>query len=574
MGKNDNIVKYKVEPSIYQDNDNKAEIKDITVTITDTLPKGLTYIPGSSNYGEPEITNNDNGTTILKWNKYNCISDGYIEPLYFSASIDENTPNGTQYTNTAVISADEDKIGNTVLKLRTSTSTIQVTNLSSHRLYKTIDTPVIEKNGEIHFTVSYKNNTDEIIKDFQMLDILPYNGDSRGTNYTGEYTLDRLVVTQTNEAGETISNDNLQILYTNDEGVRNGVTSKDENLGAGWNSVNSETIKQKVTAYVVKGEIGAQSSVTVDIYLKTNGNKGLDKYVNSATAQVYKETEEMVTSNVVSQVVERKIEGIAWEDSNRNGVKDEGEQVLSNVEISLTDELGQQVTDVNGNKVTSIKTDENGYYKFENLPKGEYYVQVKIPNEKYELTEKQVGTNNEINSKFNEEEKETDKIEGLNSIDLPELTVSYVNAGFVKIEGSIEITKVDKEDNSKLIEGATFKVEKLDEEGNVDSTYDIEEQTTGEDGKVLFEGLEVGKYRVTETKAPSGYELLKNSIEVEITGENRDIKLTAENELKLILPLTGDTNNTIGLIIIGAIIIGISVILFVKYEGKVLIEKV
>ena len=574
LGKNDNIVKYKVEPSIYQDNDNKAEIKDITVTITDTLPEGLTYIPGSSNYGEPEMINNDDGTTILKWNIYNCISDGYIEPLYFSASIDENTPNGTQYTNTAVISADEDKIGNTVLKLRTSTSTIQVTNLSSHRLYKTIDTPVIEKNGEIHFTVSYKNNTDEIIKDFQMLDILPYNGDSRGTNYTGEYTLDRLVVTQTNEAGETISNDNLQILYTNDEGVRNGVTSKDENLGQGWNSANSETIKQKVTAYVVKGEIGAQSSVTVDIYLKTNGNKGLDKYVNSATAQVYKETEEMVTSNVVSQVVERKIEGIAWEDSNRNGLKDEGEQVLSNVEISLTDELGQQVTDVNGNKVTSIKTDENGYYKFENLPKGEYYVQVKIPNEKYELTEKQVGTNNEINSKFNEEEKETDKIEGLNSIDLPELTVSYVNAGFVKIEGSIEITKVDKEDNSKLIEGATFKVEKLDEEGNVDSTYNIEEQTTGEEGKVLFEGLEVGKYRVTETKAPSGYELLEKSIEVEITGENRDIKLTAENELKLILPLTGDTNNTIGLIIIGAIMIGISVILFVKYEGKVLIEKV
>ena len=46
---------------------------------------------------------------------------------------------------------------------------------------------------------------------------------------------------------------------------------------------------------------------------------------------------------------------------------------------------------------------------------------------------------------------------------MPELKVSYVNAGFVKIEGSIEITKVDKEDNSKVIEGATFKVEKLDE---------------------------------------------------------------------------------------------------------------
>ena len=572
FGKNEYKAKYKVT-SILNSTANDT-ISGVNVRNTIILPIGLSYVPNSSNYGEPEITKNNDGTTTLIFNIPNCTVNESIDSLIFEASIDEESVNGTQYNVIATIYASPDKVGTENESDRTAETSIQVINLSSHRLYKSVETPVIEKNGEIHFTVSYKNNTDEIIKDFQMLDILPYNGDSRGTNYTGDYTLDRLVVTQTNEAGQTISNDNLQILYTNDEGVRNGVTSKDENLGQGWNSANSETIKQKATAYAVKGEIGAQGSVTVDIYLKTNGNKGLDKYVNSATAQVYKETEEMVTSNVVSQVVERSIEGIAWEDSNRNGIKDEGEQVLSNVEINLTDALGQQVTDVNGNKVTSVKTDSNGYYKFENLPKGEYYVQVKIPNEKYELTEKQVGTNNEINSKFNEEEKETDKIEGLNSIDLPELTVSYVNAGFVKIEGSIEITKVDKEDNSKLIEGATFKVEKLDEEGNVDSTYNIEEQTTEEEGKVLFEGLEVGKYRVTETKAPSGYELLKNSIEVEITGENRDIKLTAENELKLILPLTGDTNNTIGVIIIGAIMIGISVILFVKYEGKVLIQKV
>ena len=570
LSRNENEVEYKLTPTL-SNNYNKTQITGVTIEVLDTLPAGMTYKPGSSNYGEPEIISNSDGTTTLKWTINNCTVNEPITPVIFKVILDEELSNGVQLETKAVIRTDLDS---RTEKYRRETESIQITNLSSHRLYKSVETPVIEKNGEIHYTVSYKNNTDEIIRDFQLLDILPYNGDSRGTEYTGEYTLDRLVVTQKDGAGETISNDNLEILYTNDESVRNGVTSKDENLGAGWNSVNSETIKQKATAYAVKGEIGAQGSVTVDIYLKTNGNKGLDKYVNSATAQVYKETEEMVTSNVVSQVVERKIEGIAWEDSNRNGVKDEGEQVLSNVEINLTDELGQQVTDVNGNKVTSIKTDENGYYKFENLPKGEYYVQVKIPNEKYELTEKQVGTNNEINSKFNEEEKETDKIEGLNSIDLPELTVSYVNAGFVKIEGSIEITKVDKEDNSKLIEGATFKVEKLDEEGNVDSTYNIEEQTTGEEGKVLFEGLEVGKYRVTETKAPSGYELLEKSIEVEITGENRDIKLTAENELKLILPLTGDTNNTIGLIIIGAIMIGISVILFVKYEGKVLIEKV
>ena len=194
--------------------------------------------------------------------------DEKIDDLLFEASIYEETPNGTQYENKAVISAEQDKIGNTTIRKRTSTSTIQIINLSSHRLYKTVETPVIEKNGEIHFTVSYKNNTDEIIPDFQMLDILPYNGDSRGTGYTGEYTLDRIVVTQQNENGETISNDNLEILYTNDEGVRSGVTSKDENLGEGWNKVNSETIKQKATAYVIKGEVEAQGSVNSRCVLK------------------------------------------------------------------------------------------------------------------------------------------------------------------------------------------------------------------------------------------------------------------------------------------------------------------
>ncbi len=563
LGKNEYDINFKIE-SILSSNSDNIKIGGITVTITDTLPKGLTYVSGSSNYGDPEIIINDDGTSTLIWKIYDCIVEEEIEPITFIAHIDEETINGTQFTNKAVISAD--KIGNGKEIFRTDSTTIQVINLSSHRLYKSVNTPVIEKNGEIHYTVSYRNNTDEIIKDFQLLDILPYNGDGRGTEYIGDYTLDRLVVTQTNETKQTISNDNLEILYTNNEGVRSGVTSKDENLGAGWSIANSETVKQKATAYVVKGEVGAQSSVTVDVYLKTNGNKGLDKYVNSATAQVYKETEEITTSNVTSQVVERSIEGIAWEDSNRNGVKDEEEKVLSNVEIKLTDELGQQVTDVNGNKVTSVKTDSNGYYKFENLPKGEYYLQVVVPSEKYELTEKQVGTNNEINSKFNEEEKETDKITGLNSIDLPELKVSNVNAGFVKIEGSIEITKVDGKDNSKVIEGATFKVEKIDESGNVDNTYNIGEQTTGEDGKVLFEGLEVGKYRVTETKAPSGYELLEKSIEVEITGEKRDIKLTAENELKLELPETGSINYAIILGVVGIGIIVIAIVLNKKYK--------
>ena len=132
-----------------------------------------------------------------------------------------------------------------------------------------------------------------------------------------------------------------------------------------------------------------------------------------------------------------------------------------------------------------------------------------------------------------------------------QIVVTYV---YSKVIGSVEVTKVDREDNSKVIEGATFKIEKLDAEGNVDNSFEAKELTTGEDGKVKFEGLEVGRYRVTEIKAPEGYELLENSLEVDITKDNRDVKLTAENELKLVLPETGDINYTSVIIFIGIII--------------------
>ena len=59
---------------------------------------------------------------------------------------------------------------------------------------------------------------------------------------------------------------------------------------------------------------------------------------------------------------------------------------------------------------------------------------------------------------------------------------------------------------------------------------------------------------------------LENSIEVEITGEKRDIKLTAENELKLELPETGSINYAIILGVVGIGTIVVAIILNKKYK--------
>ena len=66
LGKNEYDINFKIE-SILSSNSDNIKIGGITVTITDTLPKGLTYVSGSSNYGDPEIIINDDGTSTLIW---------------------------------------------------------------------------------------------------------------------------------------------------------------------------------------------------------------------------------------------------------------------------------------------------------------------------------------------------------------------------------------------------------------------------------------------------------------------------------------------------------------------------
>ena len=339
MGRSEYDVKYKLTPSLtssYVD----AEATTATVRIKDVLPKGLTYVPNSSNYMEPEIKTNDDGSTTLTWYKYDAVVNEAIDPITFDAHISEESTDGQQYTTIATVFAGE--IDKRKESLRQSSNTISIVNLSSHRLFKTLEKTVVERNEEIHFTVSYKNNTDTTIQNFQLLDILPYNGDSRGTSFNGTYTLDRIVVTQEDKDGNTISNNNLTVLYTNDESARS-TNSKDTDLGDGWTEVSTENVNKQAMAFCVKGEVGAQGKVTVDIYLKPNGNKGLDKYINSATAQVYTNTEQMQTSNVIAQVIQRKLEGIAWLDKNANGVQDSDEEVVKDIDVTLTDENGEQV---------------------------------------------------------------------------------------------------------------------------------------------------------------------------------------------------------------------------------------
>ena len=121
--------------------------------------------------------------------------------------------------------------------------------------------------------------------------------------------------------------------------------------------------------------------------------------------------------------------------------------------------------------------------------------------------------------------------------------------------GKVTVTKQDKLHPETKINGAIFKLEKLDTNNEVDTSFEaIEKETTGEGenkGKAEFENLEVGKYRITEIKAPEGYELTGEPVDVEVTKAQRNIDIVASDRMTIDLPATGGINYTIIISVIG-----------------------
>ena len=112
-----------------------------------------------------------------------------------------------------------------------------------------------------------------------------------------------------------------------------------------------------------------------------------------------------------------------------------------------------------------------------------------------------------------------------------ELTNTLQNPKFV-----LDIIKKDANDEKKLLDGVEFKLEKLkagttgETQWVVDTTYKFSNNqnyltgTTGTDGRItnnLFTNLEPGRYRLTETKAHPGYNLLSKPIDIEFTQDGK-----------------------------------------------------
>ncbi|MFB6434016.1 MSCRAMM family protein [Bacillus thuringiensis] len=176
------------------------------------------------------------------------------------------------------------------------------------------------------------------------------------------------------------------------------------------------------------------------------------------------------------------------------------------------------IEDSKGKIVGELVTNEEGEVVSKDLPKGNYtLVEVEAP-KGYELLK----------------EKITVKVEKDAVIE-----IKIGNKKLPDPTGQFEIEKVDDKDINLKLQGAIFQV--LDKEGK-----EVARLTTDEKGKVISSQLVLGKYTIKEIKAPNGYMLLRDPIEIEITEAVKTQKITVKNaKNNWVIPNTGGSGTTI-----------------------------
>ncbi|PFU80908.1 hypothetical protein COK91_16580 [Bacillus cereus] len=176
------------------------------------------------------------------------------------------------------------------------------------------------------------------------------------------------------------------------------------------------------------------------------------------------------------------------------------------------------IEDAKGKVVGELITDEKGEMISKDLPIGNYtLVEIEAP-KGYELLKDKIAV---------KIEKDTVVEIKIENKKLPDPT------------GQFEIEKVDDKDSELKLKGAVFQV--LDKEGK-----EFSRLITDEKGKVISNQLAIGKYTIKEIKAPNGYMLLRDPIEIEITEAVKTQKITVKNaKNNWVIPNTGGSGTTI-----------------------------
>lgn len=385
-----------------------SSLLETTVYIEDTLPKGLSYIEGSSYYGgtyvqkaegqqgsvnggtpinPTTVTVNADGTTTLLYTLENVELDlnkkTVLPAIYYSCKIGdtENLENDVYNTQSLenkarIWSAEDHQREFKTAYGNETTCAILISKLEKVDILKRADQVYADYDAPLGYTMSMANNTAEE-RTLLGMDILPYHG-GNGTNFAQGTGCESLVTEMTLKVNSSaFSLASIEVYYTFDTAVREK-TSADYYGAAlsGWTkltvnadgTVNIPSSPWKPTAIIIKGKVPSNVEIGIHLTLKlTNGTRG-DVVVNKLYESDTAGTPLQVSAK--STLVTRSLSGLVWNDAGKDGIQNEG-GAIPGVLVTLMKWSGSGYEPFENR--TAV-TDANGKYEFTHLPAGTYAV--------------------------------------------------------------------------------------------------------------------------------------------------------------------------------------------------------
>lgn len=362
--------------------------------ITDTLPKGLTYVDGSMTVGgqytqhtpdkgtvtggtpvTPTIVVNKDGTTTMTIRVNGARADsGTQTVIHYSTTIgdasdpDHDVRNNDSFTNHATIQSKRNMAPPLAPKAQIADMTVRVSRTRASALATRADPLLNDINRPLGFRNMLGNFSKDEKTDPYAVDVMPYQGLNQ-SNYHGDYVMAGLTV----RAGAGASMNGVKVYFTTDQKWRNvDATKITREQVQQWTEATVNATTGKVTIPDGYGKpvawaftspsLPANARYDFSLSIKPTGNKAADSYVNR-----WADGDNKV--DAVTQVVERKVNGVAWFDTNHDGIRQDSDRLLADVNVTLVDGNGRTVTSVDGKPCTAT-TDRNGHYEIGSIPAG------------------------------------------------------------------------------------------------------------------------------------------------------------------------------------------------------------
>ncbi|ESA34409.1 conserved repeat protein [Leptolyngbya sp. Heron Island J] len=405
-------ITFALEPTL------TALINDVStaeIVVTDTLPTELRYITGSANIPPDSVIENGDGTMTLSWNLGDYAPNVPIPTITFEAKAGFDIVGGTSIANQASIAALDDTgsdLDSSPLESRTDIRSVTIINNAAFTIFKEAVTPEIEPGEDIVYDLYLANLSEDIdvTAGSEFIDILPYEGDGSirdafdgvGTPPT-DYTATPIFKTI-----QDVDNVGFTFQFTHDSPNNISDNPATQNSSTIWCTPAEVTSGaadcpaidySDVTAVLITAPAmnAGEPTRRLRLTMSSTGSLGSDVYTNNFKGTPNHPSLGFIPS--VDATVRTRastfasLGGQVWDDTNFNGIQDDGESGYDNVVVHL-------ITPDDGTIQATQTISSGGFYNFIDLAPNDYRVQVELPNS-YRFTRRNRGNDDELDSDVN-----------------------------------------------------------------------------------------------------------------------------------------------------------------------------